>query len=39
MNSQELFLYQRYFFWRDMGDFTRAEYWLKRIEEFKTQKS
>lgn len=30
-----LFLYQRYYFWRDMGDIHRANYWLSRIEEYK----
>jgi len=30
-----LFLYQRYYFWRDMGDTNRANYWLCRIQEYK----
>jgi hypothetical protein len=30
-----LFLYQRYYFWRDMGDANRANYWLSRIKEYK----
>jgi hypothetical protein len=33
MKSDLLFLYQRYYFWRDMGDVSRANYWLSRIKE------
>ena len=32
--AKENYLWQRYLFWRDMGDENRANYWLKRIEEF-----
>jgi hypothetical protein len=32
--SNILFLYQRYFFWKDMEDFNRANYWLSRIKEY-----
>lgn len=35
--SHELFLWQRYTFNRDIGDYARAEYWAKRIEEYKLQ--
>lgn len=35
VNWKKLFyLWQRYLFWPDMGDENRANYWLKRIEEF-----
>ena len=34
MLDQELFLWQRYFFCKDIGDLARAQYWRKRIEEF-----
>lgn len=27
-------LWQRYYFNRDIGDINRANYWLKRIEEY-----
>jgi len=37
MNTQLLFLWQRYFFNRDIGDLSSANYWLKRIEEFNKQ--
>lgn len=36
--QQELFLWQRYYFNRDMGDVNRANYWAKRIEEFNKEK-
>jgi hypothetical protein len=32
--SNIIFLYQRYFFWKDMEDFNRANYWLSRIKEY-----
>lgn len=38
MDNQLLFLIQRYIFNRDMGDFSRANYWLSRIEEYKKSK-
>ncbi len=31
--NDKLFLYQRYFFWKDMGDVNRMNYWLSRIKE------
>ena len=36
--QQELFLWQRFYFNRDMGDFSRMAYWEKRIEEFNKEK-
>ena len=37
MDSQLLFLYQRYYFNRDMEDVQRANYWLSRIKEYKSE--
>jgi hypothetical protein len=37
IDSKLLYLYQRYFFSRDIGDFIRAEYWLSRIKEYQKQ--
>lgn len=37
MNAHLLFLYQRYFFNRDIGDVNRANYWLSRINEYKSK--
>jgi hypothetical protein len=37
MDSQLLFLYQRYFFNKDMGDVQRANYWLGRIKEYELE--
>ena len=34
MDSKLLFLYQRYFFNKDIGDTLRANYWLNRINEY-----
>jgi hypothetical protein len=34
IDSQLLFLYQRYYFNKDMGDVQRANYWLGRIKEY-----
>jgi len=31
-------LYIRYFFWRDMGDSNRANYYLLRIKEIENKK-
>ncbi len=31
-------LYRRYFFNRDMGDMSRANYWLSRIKEYEQLK-
>lgn len=33
MQPTLVFLYQRYFFNRDIGDNARAKYWLSRIDE------
>ncbi len=32
-------LYRRYFFNRDMGDMSRANYWLSRIKEYEQLKN
>jgi hypothetical protein len=32
-------LYLRYYFNRDIGDISRANYWLSRIEEYKKVKN
>ena len=37
MDSQLLFLYQRYYFNKDMGDVQRANYWLGRIKEYELE--
>jgi len=39
MDSKLLFLYQRYYFNKDMGDIQKANYWLNRIKEFELEKS
>jgi hypothetical protein len=35
MNTELIFLYQRYQFNKDMGDVARANYWMARINEYK----
>ena len=40
MNTEkEIFLWQRYIFNRDMGDDSRAAYWLERIKEYNQTKN
>jgi len=31
-------LWQRYLFWKDMGDASRANYWMYRIKELEQEK-
>lgn len=38
MDNKLLFLYQRYFFNKDIGDILRANYWLSRIKEYENKK-
>jgi hypothetical protein len=38
ITEQELFLWQRFYFNRDVGDLSRMTYWEKRIEELNKEK-
>jgi len=37
MDEKLLFLYQRWIFNKEIGDWNKADYWKKRIDEYENQ--